>query len=77
MQLTVTNEHAQFIEALGGPTVVAKAVSYHLGKGFTVQMVSNWKKRGIPFRYRGVLTVLAQEKGVDTPEDFFGIGGAA
>lgn len=69
--------HARFIDDLGGPTAVAEAIRYRMGRGLTSQAVSNWKRRGIPYRYRGALTVLAQEKEVETPADFFGVTGAA
>lgn len=68
-------QHATFIDDLGGPTSVAIAINARLRVGITSQAVSNWKRRGIPFKYRGTLTVLAQEKEVDTPADFFGIAG--
>lgn len=68
-------DHATFIAELGGPVFVASEINRRLNKNHTAQMVSMWKGRGIPYKYRGILTVMAQEQGVKTPPDFFGIGG--
>lgn len=66
-------EHSRLIEDLGGPTEVAEALHSRLGVTMHSQAVSNWKRRGIPWRYRGTLVVIANEKGVSAPSDFFGI----
>jgi len=71
-------QQIQLITDLGGPTVVAKEINARMrGALITSQAVSNWKRRGIPFRYRGTLVVLAQAKGVQTPSNFFGVAGEA
>lgn len=70
-------DHSQLIADLGGATAVAGAIKSRLGIRLTSQAVSNWKRRGIPFRYRGALVVLAQEKGAKTPADFFGVTGGS
>lgn len=74
---TPSKEQAKLIDELGGPTAVIKAVNERLGTNHSSQMVSMWRLRGIPYRYRGILSVLAQEKGVKTPADFFGVTGVA
>lgn len=69
-----TTEHAKFIDDLGGSIAVARAINKRLGTDLKGQAVSNWKSRGIPYRYRGTLVIMANEKdGVSTPKDFFGI----
>lgn len=52
---------AEFIKALGGPTVVARAL------GLKVQAVWNWGARetGIPAEHHIPLWALAQEKQID------------
>lgn len=72
----VCEEHAKFIEDLGGPKAVADHLTERLNliRPVTGPAVSNWKVRGIPYRYRGALVVMAQDKeDVSTPKDFFGI----
>ncbi len=68
-------EHTEFIEKLGGPKKVADAINerLELNPPMTGQAVSNWKRRGIPYRFRGPLVVVAQEQNVAAPKDFFGI----
>ncbi len=68
-------DQVKLIDDFGGPKAVADAINERLKlpKPMTGQCVSNWKRRGIPFRFRGTLVVLAQAKGVNCPEDFFGI----
>ena len=68
-------EQAKMIEDLGGPKSVANAINERLTTDLTGQAVSNWKTRGIPYRFRGLLVVMAQAKGVATPPDFFGLDG--
>lgn len=58
---------------LGGPAKVSRLVKDRLGTEITPEAVSMWIKRGVPFRYRGCLVMLAQEQKVDVPPDFFGI----
>ena len=67
-----TGDHNKLIEDLGGPKAVADAINISLGTDLTGQAVSNWKRRGIPYRYSGPLVVMAQEKNVSTPDNFFG-----
>ena len=64
--------HTQFIEDLGGPKALADEINYRLRSGLTGQAISNWKRRGIPYRYRGVMIVIANERDVSTPPNFFG-----
>ncbi len=66
-------DQVKLIDDLGGPKAVADAINARLKTNFTGQCVSNWKRRGIPYRFRGTLVVLAQAKDVSAPEDFFGI----
>jgi hypothetical protein len=58
--------HAEIIVALGGTVAVAKAV------GVSGQVVTNWKTRGISWRYRGAVAKLAATRGVVLPGDFLG-----
>lgn len=65
--------HVKLIDDLGGPRVVARELSARLHlEEFTGNAVSNWKRRGIPWRFRGPLVVLAQELDVAVPDNFFG-----
>lgn len=57
--------HANFIDALGGPPVVAKLLGL---KGSNV--VGNWRERGVALRYRHRMAKIAKEKGVKLPPDF-------
>lgn len=73
---------AELIDALGGPTAVAKMVSHRIGMAespLRPQAASMWKKRGIPYRYRAPLAIEARERGIAVPPGFLGetIEGAA
>ena len=67
--------HTKLLDDLGGPKAVTDAINAMLALStpMTGQAVSNWKRRGIPWRFRGPLVVIAQNKDVATPADFFGI----
>lgn len=68
-------EHSALIDALGGPKVVAKAVSQRIGltkKPLTPQAASMWRRRGIPYRYRLAMVREAAERGVAVPAGFLG-----
>lgn len=68
-------EHSALIDALGGPKVVAKAVSRRIGltdKPLSPQAASMWRRRGIPYRYRLAMVREATERGVAVPAGFLG-----
>lgn len=56
--------HRDLIKALGG----AKAVSEQIQQPRSV--VSNWMKRGVPWRWRNEIAALAKVKRVDLPNGF-------
>jgi hypothetical protein len=57
-------EHAKFIDSLGGSNAVAAALR------LSQNTVGNWKKRGVPWRYRPTLERMAERQGVAVPPDF-------
>jgi hypothetical protein len=57
---------AKIIEALGDTGVVAKALQ------LSDSRVSNWKSRGIAWRYRPAIAALAKRKRVALPDGFLG-----
>jgi len=54
------------IKQLGGPTVVAKFCGLE-----SPSQVTNWYQRGIAWRHRRKVSVLARKLGVKLPEDFW------
>lgn len=66
--------HVVLIDELGGPTIVAALVSASIGLSpeLKPQAVSMWRRRGIPYRYRAPLAILAREKCVNVPPGFLG-----
>jgi hypothetical protein len=60
-------EHKKLIDELGGST----AVSRDLGAE-TPQVVSNWRRRGVPWRWRVKVAALAKKKRVKVPAGFMG-----
>ncbi len=65
-------EQRQLIDDLGGPTKVAKIIHDRTGYQLTPQCASNWRTRGIPFRYRAPLALEAGERNIGVPADFLG-----
>lgn len=65
------NPHAEFIDKLGGPSAIAAWLSERRQKKISSQAVTMWKKRGIPFKWRGKLVVMANEKDISAPPNFF------
>jgi hypothetical protein len=69
-------EHSKLIDDLGGPLAVAKIVGAHIGREadnpFSPQNVTQWRWRGIPFRYRACLAIRAREKNIGVPKGFLG-----
>lgn len=58
------------ITKLGGTSAVAIYCGTRLSRRVTTQMVSNWRKHGIPFLYRPSIKAMARELGVIIPIDF-------
>lgn len=52
------------LEALGGAPEIAKKL------GLAPNRVSNWRLRGVPWRYRLRLAKMAEEKSVKLPPRF-------
>ena len=67
-----SDEQRQLIDDLGGPTKVAKIIHQRTGYKLFPQAISNWRKRGIPFRYRAPLALEAGERNIGVPIDFLG-----
>ncbi len=67
-----SKEQVELLDGLGGSKAVADALNDWYGTSMTGQCVSNWKARGIPYRVRGRLVVMAGKR-VKVPKDFFGI----
>lgn len=57
----------QLIDDLGGNAALAKAL------GLTPNAISNWRKRGIPWKVRPTVARMAAEKAVALPPNFWGI----
>lgn len=58
------HEHAQLIDALGAPPVVAGMVYDETGVKLTRQAVHMWRRRGVSYKFRSVLARLARTRGV-------------
>lgn len=58
--------HSELIVALGDTGAVAAEL------GATDSAVSNWKVRGIPWRWRPKMATMAKRKRVALPENFLG-----
>ena len=54
----------ELIDALGGTSAVARST------GQSGNTVSNWKERGVPWKWRPLLAQLAERQNVPVPEDF-------
>lgn len=57
----------QLIDDLGGNAALAKALNR------SPNAISNWRKRGIPWKVRPTVARLAAEKAVALPTDFWGV----
>ena len=55
------------IDRLGGCVKVAHQL------GASPSSVSNWKRRGVPWKYRGAMTRLATAAGWTVPQGFLGV----
>lgn len=56
----------QLIDDLGGNVALSAALA------LTPNAVSNWRKRGIPWKVRPTIARMAAERGVPLPENFWG-----
>ncbi len=65
-------EQRQLIDNLGGPTKVVEIIHRRTGHKLKPQAISNWRVRGIPFRYRAPLALEAGERNIGVPIDFLG-----
>jgi len=65
-------EQSELIDRLGGAKKVAGMLSRRTGDVTSPQSVSNWRRRGIPFRFRAAMALEAGERGVGVPGNFLG-----
>lgn len=54
---------SNIIDDLGGATAVAQMVARKTGEAVSRTAVCNWRRRGVPWRYRAVIEELAAEAG--------------
>jgi hypothetical protein len=64
--MTPAEQASHLIDCLGGCGKVAKALSR------SPATVSNWKQRGVPWKYRNTMAVMALAQGVSVPQGFLG-----
>ena len=57
--------HSIIIKQLGDTALLARYI------GEAPSTVSNWKSRGIPWRWRPRIAAIAKERGIPMPDDFF------
>lgn len=62
--------HADLIDALGGGTKLATALSRATGETFDREQVYKWKRNGVPWRWRAHVRRLAEAMGESVPADF-------
>jgi hypothetical protein len=67
-----SNELSELIDELGGPVKVVEILQRRIGARITAQAVSNWRRRGIPYRYRAPLALEAAERQIGVPVNFMG-----
>ena len=60
--------HRQFIRDLGGGAKVARMLDID-----TPGPVGNWGKRGVPWRWRPALALIAGDEHIELPEGFLGL----
>lgn len=71
--------HAELIQALGGPTAVARALTEMTGETVNRVQVAQWRNRGVAWKYRPTVVQLAgrRRKKRLIPPDFIIEQGAA
>lgn len=57
-------EHAKLVDALGGAAKIARTI------GDEAVNVRQWKRQGVPWRWRHLVANLASARGITVPRDF-------
>lgn len=65
-------EQSEFIDRLGGSTKVAAMLSRRMGEKVSQQSVTNWRKRGIPHRFRPSMALEGRDRDIGCPPNFIG-----
>lgn len=60
------------IERFGTAKALAKAVAAKSGVALSQSAVYEWKRNGIPERWRKILAAVAEDQGVSLPRGFAG-----
>lgn len=63
--------HRELILALGGTKAVAEQIRQPRSA------VSNWQKRGVPWRWRPAIAAMARRKRIKLPAEFLATNGHA
>jgi hypothetical protein len=61
------SEHNNLIDSLGGNKLLCREL------GQKQSTISNWRRRGVPWRWRPTVARLAKEKRIQLPNDFFNL----
>lgn len=62
--------HADFIEKLGGGTVIAEWLASEARATVDREAVYKWSRNNVPWKWRPLLIKMAKEKRVKLPVDF-------
>lgn len=69
----MNQQHAAFVEALGGPAKVIEKLMAYTGVAPACQdIVRGWKKKGIYWHWRYSLARIAWAEGIELPPGFLG-----
>lgn len=63
---------SRVIDALGGPAKVSRAIERRTGIVLTQGAIVNWRRRGIPWRWRVPLALEMRQRKIKPPENFLG-----
>lgn len=62
--------HADFIEKLGGGTVIAEWLTAEAKAPVDREAIYKWARNDVPWKWRPYLIKMAKKKGVRIPGDF-------
>lgn len=69
------HQHRDLLRSIGTTREVADIVKQKSGRVISPQVIGVWRYRGIPWKWRPLMTEICAERSISVPDGFVMVGG--